>query len=164
MKINQGKALAVLLVLLAIVSTSSLSNGSGKAMRNRFETLVDGPLYLPVIYKNYPSRNVFGINIYTLDGASGLDQVAQAGSVWTRNGFIWKTIEPTQGERKWNTELEQGLIRADTLGVEPIMLIEGTPDWALKTRLQVWSCGSRQISSVGTVCLRPGEALQCASI
>ncbi len=61
MKINQGKALAVLLVLLAIVSTSSLSNGSGKAMRNRFETLVDRPLYLPVVFKNYPLQNVFGI-------------------------------------------------------------------------------------------------------
>jgi hypothetical protein len=139
MKINQGKALAVLLVLLAIVATSSLSNGSGKAMRNHFETLVDGPLYLPVIYKNYPLRNVFGINTHTLDLAGGLEQVAQAGSVWTRNGFIWETIEPTQGARNWNTELEQGLIRADTLGVELIMLIEDTPGWALKAG---YDCGA----------------------
>jgi hypothetical protein len=84
-------------------------------------------------------NNVFGITTYTLDGAGGLDQVAQAGTVWTRNGFIWETIEPNQGERNWNTELEQGLIRADTLGVELIMLIEGTPDWALKTDFQ---CGA----------------------
>ena len=84
-------------------------------------------------------NNVFGITTYTLDGAGGLDQVAQAGTVWTRNGFIWETIEPTQGERNWNTELEQGLIRADTLGVQPIMLIEGTPDWALKTD---FNCGA----------------------
>ncbi len=139
MKINQGKALAVLLVLLAIVSTSSLSNGSGKAMRNRSETLVDGPLYLPVVFKKYPLQTVFGISLNRLDSASGLDQVIQAGASWTRTGFIWSAIEPSPGERLWDTDLEQGLIRATKAGVQPIMLIEGTPGWALKAG---FDCGA----------------------
>jgi hypothetical protein len=139
MMIKQRTIFTLLLFILAFLPTFSLGNGSGNAMRSRLETAFINPVYLPVIYKNYPLRNVFGITIYTLDGAGGLDQVAQAGSVWTRNGFIWETIEPNPGARNWNTELEQGLIRADSLGVEPIMLIEGTPDWALKTG---FNCGA----------------------
>jgi hypothetical protein len=83
--------------------------------------------------------NVFGITIYTLDNAGGLPQAAQAGTHWTRNGFIWNTIEPSPGDRNWNSELDQELINARSLGVEPIMLIEGTPDWALKPG---FNCGA----------------------
>jgi hypothetical protein len=83
--------------------------------------------------------NVFGITIYTLDDAGGLPEAAQAGADWTRNEFIWKAIEPTPGDRSWDAQLDQGLIYAKSLGVEPIMLIEGTPDWALKPG---FSCGA----------------------
>ena len=86
-------------------------------------------------------NNVFGITTYTLDEAGGLDQVAQAGTVWTRNGFLWNAIEPSPGDRLWNPELEQGLIRTDSLGVEPIMLIEGTPRLGIESRLQLWGSG-----------------------
>jgi hypothetical protein len=84
-------------------------------------------------------NNVFGITLYTLDDAGGLPQAAQAGTGWTRNGFIWKAIEPSPGDRSWDDQLEQGLIYAKSLGVEPIMLIEGTPDWALK---EGFNCGA----------------------
>jgi hypothetical protein len=62
----------------------------------------------PIVKPN----NVFGITLYTLDEAGGLTKAAQAGTGWTRNGFIWNTIEPMPGERNWNinAELEQGLI------------------------------------------------------
>jgi hypothetical protein len=82
---------------------------------------------------------VFGISLKQLDSASGLDQVIQAGVSWTRTGFIWSAIEPSPGERYWDTDLEQGLIRATTAGVQPIMLIEGTPGWALKAG---YDCGA----------------------
>ena len=79
-------------------------------MRSRLETSFITTVYIPVIFKNYPLRNIFGITIYTLDEAGGLDQVAQVGTAWTRNGFNWNTIEPIQGLRNWNINLEQGLI------------------------------------------------------
>ena len=64
-------------------------------MRSRLEMSLINPVYLPAIYKNYPLRNFFGTTTYTLDEAGGLDQVAQAGTVWTRNGFLWNAIEPS---------------------------------------------------------------------
>ena len=128
-----------LLLILVILSTFSYSNRSGNAMQPRSETLLAGPVYLPIVFKNLPWQNVFGITLYTLDDAGGLPQAAQAGTVWTRNEFIWKTIEPSPGDRFWNTELEQGLINAESLGVEPIMLIGGTPGWALKLG---YNCGA----------------------
>jgi hypothetical protein len=84
-------------------------------------------------------NNVFGITLYTLDEAGGLTRAAQAGTGWTRNGFIWNEIEPSPGDRLWNLILEESLIRIEELGVEPVMLIEGTPDWALKAG---FSCGA----------------------
>jgi len=87
---------------------------------------------------NQPN-NVFGITLYSFDDAGGLTQAAQAGADWTRGGFIWSNIEPTPGDRFWDENLEQGLIRATSSGVEPIMLIESTPNWAIK---EGFSCGA----------------------
>jgi hypothetical protein len=90
----------------------------------------------------FQPNNLFGITIYTLDEAGGLSQIAQAGSAWTRSGygsgFVWKAIEPSPGDRLWNTKLEKDLINAGALGVEPIMLIGDTPGWAAK---QGFTCG-----------------------
>ncbi len=84
-------------------------------------------------------NNVFGITLYSFDEAGGLVQAAQAGADWARSGFIWSSIEPSPGDRFWDTNLEQGLIRAASSGVEPIMLIESTPNWAIKAG---FSCGA----------------------
>jgi len=89
--------------------------------------------------QNIQPNNVFGITLYSFDEAGGLDQAALAGADWTRSGFIWSSIEPSPGDRFWDTNLEQGLIRAASSGVEPIMLIESTPIWALKAG---FSCGA----------------------
>ena len=83
--------------------------------------------------------NVFGVTIYRLDDASGLTQIAQAGTAWSRSAFNWSTIEPTPGERVWNPILEQELINAQVAGIQPIMIIEGTPRWALKAG---FGCGA----------------------
>jgi hypothetical protein len=136
---NQDKIFAILIFVLVILLTFTLFSGSGYAMRSRLEMLSADPVYLPVIFKNYPLQNVFGITLYSLDEAGGLAEVAGAGTVWTRNSFVWEAIEPVQSARNWDPNLEQGLITADLKGVQPIMLIEGTPHWALKDG---YSCGA----------------------
>ncbi len=108
-------------------------------MRSHLEMILADPVYLPVIFKNYPLQNVFGITLYSLDEAGGLPEVAGAGTVWTRSAFIWSSIESSPGNRNWDPTLEQGLINAASSGVQPIMLIEGTPNWALK---EGYSCGA----------------------
>jgi hypothetical protein len=148
LKIKRKTIFMLLLCILAFLSIFSLANGSGNAMRSRLEMSLMNPVYLPVIYKNYPLRNFFGTTTNTLDEAGGLDQVAQAGTVWTRNGFIWNAIEPSPGDRNWNPALEQGLIHADSLGVEPIMLIEGTPGWALKPGFNCGAVAEKQFPAL----------------
>lgn len=94
--------------------------------------VMQNPVPMQTIEPEALPNNVFGITLDALDQASGLDQVAAAGTGWTRKGFVWRDIEPSEGDRFWNTELEQGIIKAVSLGVQPIMVIEGTPSWALK--------------------------------
>lgn len=108
-------------------------------MHSRSQMLSADPVYLPFVLKNYPLQNVFGITLYSMDGAGGLNEAALAGTVWTRNAFIWSNIEPSMGERNWDLNLQQGLINAASLGLQPIMLIESTPDWALKVG---YNCGA----------------------
>jgi hypothetical protein len=146
---RRRKIFTILLFALLSLFTFTLSNGSGNAMHPRKEILLADPVYLPVVFKNYPWQSVFGITIYTLDEAGGLPQIAQAGTDWTRIGLIWQAIEPSPGDRFWNTELEQGLIRAKSLGVEPIMLIEGTPKWALKSGFKCGAVAEDKFPALG---------------
>jgi hypothetical protein len=141
MNYRRIKALPLYLIVMTFIFTFTLFIGSVYAMHPRKDILVTDLIYIPAVFKYYPWKNVFGIALYTLDNAGGLPQAAQAGSNWTRNGFIWEAIEPSQGARNWNvnSELEQGLIAANSLGVEPIMMIEGTPNWALKPG---FTCGA----------------------
>jgi hypothetical protein len=136
---RKRKIFTQLLFVLVFLFTFTLPKGSGIAMHPRMEILSGAPLYLPVVFNNHSLQSAFGISLYTLDEAGGLTRAAQAGTSWTRNGFIWREIEPSPGERLWNAKLEENLIRAEVLGVEPIMLIESTPDWALKAG---FTCGA----------------------
>lgn len=109
--------------------------------------LPDNNLVLPTVISSTetpkelinPQNNVFGITMYSFDDVGGLTQAAQAGTAWTRGEFVWQTIEPAEGNRFWDSNLEQGLINANSQGITPIMLIEGTPNWALK---QNFECGA----------------------
>lgn len=94
------------------------------------------------------SKNVFGITIFTLDDAGGLSKIAQSGTAWTRSDFIWSAIEPTPGARFWNGEFEQGLIRAASAGVQPIMIIGDTPGWALKEGYQCGAVAENQFPTL----------------
>jgi hypothetical protein len=133
MAYRRKKALYILSIVMLFLFTFSILIGSGYAMYLQDETQISNSLYLPVVFRADPSKNVFGITLYTLDDAGGLPQAAQAGAEWTRNGFIWKAMQPIpDGLIDWtvNNQLDQTLINAKSLGVEPIMMIEGTPDWA----------------------------------
>ena len=61
--------------------------------------------------------------------------IHNAGLKFMRNNrFLWLSVEPREGDRKWNAikEFEQNLADASTIGVEIILIVRGTPEWAQK--------------------------------
>ena len=50
------------------------------------------------------------------------------------NGLLWPRVEPQEGDRKWNAinKLEQKLADASATGLELILIVRGTPEWAQK--------------------------------
>jgi hypothetical protein len=68
--------------------------------------------------------------------------IAQAGFSWTRfNSLEWQLVEPSKGARDWAAveALESQLLDASALGLETILIVRGTPDWAQK--VAGFSCG-----------------------
>ena len=57
------------------------------------------------------------------------------------NGILWSVAEPTEGERRWETMagVEQVLASAAVRGIEPILIVRGTPAWA--QAVPGWHCG-----------------------
>jgi hypothetical protein len=141
---------AISLVLLVIIAIALLFINQGKAMRSRGEISTLDPIYLPIVANRFPPT-VFGISLYSFDSAGGLPSAVQAGISWSRKGFIWGAIEPYPGARLWDTqaELEQGLITANSLGIQPIMLIDGTPNWALKAGFSCGAVADTQLAALG---------------
>jgi hypothetical protein len=101
-------------------------------------------LTLPLISGNYPLKTAFGIMIDPLVGSAGLDPIAQAGSTWTRHsGLLWSDVESVEGSLGWENAatLEQQLVDAAAAGLEVILIVRGTPEWAREEETLGYSCG-----------------------
>jgi hypothetical protein len=68
----------------------------------------------------------------------GLNQALQAGTAWTRLDAIWLSIEQEPGDRNWNPIFEQDLRNIVSANIEPVIIIGGTPGWALNEK---YPCG-----------------------
>jgi hypothetical protein len=79
-----------------------------------------------------------------LKGSAGFDPIAQAGSTWTRHsGLLWSDVEAVEGTLEWEnvTALEQQLVDASAAGLEVILIVRGTPEWARTEETLGYSCG-----------------------
>lgn len=92
------------------------------------------PLYrvfLPQVLNRYPSFAGFGVG---LNGSTGLDEMAEAGATWARQGqsVKWSLVEPTEGARNWAAlaGLDDYLRSASAKGVQTILIVTDTPVWA----------------------------------
>ena len=130
MKISQRKISWKSVLVLGIIIFISFLSGGRIARVHAQET--PNYIFLPVVMNKYPFLPVFGIALDRLDSSTGMDMISGAGATWTRAGFIWSAIEPQEGARNWDASLEQKLVDLGTRKIQPIMLIEGTPGWALK--------------------------------
>jgi hypothetical protein len=71
--------------------------------------------------------------MHSVSTEGGLDLVKGAGTDWVRrNALLWSHVEPQEGDRKWEAlrELEEEMISASNEGVELILIVRRTPDWA----------------------------------
>lgn len=93
-------------------------------------------VYLPTV-RGSGTESVFGIEMYRLSAARGIDLVTTSGTRWVRrNALLWKDVEPVRGGGyKWDhpsvRELEQELIRANQLGIKVVLITRGSPAWAV---------------------------------
>lgn len=77
---------------------------------------------------------VWGIETYYLGTDDpGLDLIKQSGANWVRrNALLWSAVEPSKGARNWEAvaSLENELKAASAQGLQLILIVRSTPEWA----------------------------------
>jgi hypothetical protein len=137
-----GRIIAIAIILLAVPGNFDpflKFNPSFSVSASTTSTL-----YLPTILGHYPLKTAFGITTDPLTNRAGLAKISQAGSTWTRNsGLLWSDVEPVEGQLNWGNVafLDQQLVNAAAAGLEVILIIRGTPDWAQADETIGYSCG-----------------------
>lgn len=94
---------------------------------------VDTPLPVPTQAPYLPALPVWGIESYAFTKNVGLDFVQESGAYWVRrNALLWSEVEPLPGERNWAaiSSLESELEATSALGLQMILVIRSTPEWA----------------------------------
>lgn len=88
--------------------------------------------YLPVVTSD-PQRTIFGVQMESVSPGKGLEEMAQAKNSWTRRDFLWRVVEPVEGERNWSAVkyFEDELVTATQNGITMIPIFLDTPDWAM---------------------------------
>ena len=78
---------------------------------------------------------VFGVEMRRVNREQGLPLAQAAGVYWLRrNGLRWADVEPVPGARHWKAvaALETELQAAYAAGLQTILVVRRTPDWAQK--------------------------------
>lgn len=89
--------------------------------------------YLPFIQNGFPLATVFGTESKSIDGQGGLYKMMETEVYWWRlNGVLWSDVEATKGFYDWTAlaDLEGDLANAARNGIQVILIVRGTPDWA----------------------------------
>ena len=89
-------------------------------------------------------QTVFGAEMAQLTPAGGLTQMAAANTTWSRrNGVLWSAVEPTEGARNWGAlaSLDAELQAASANGIQVVLIVRSTPDWARKIAGSGSTCG-----------------------
>ena len=89
-------------------------------------------------------QTVFGAEMGLLTPAQGINQMAAANTTWTRrNAVVWSAVEPTEGARNWSalSALEAELQDASAKGMQVILIVRSTPEWARKIPGTGSTCG-----------------------
>lgn len=94
-----------------------------------------GKIFLPLLSNQTPYYQVFGIDLGKVTETNGLTLMTDAGAAWVRQGgYFWSKVEPKKGDRNWDevAELENYFITAANSGLQLILPVYHTPEWAQK--------------------------------
>jgi hypothetical protein len=90
-------------------------------------------VYLPAITANPLGPNPFGFDLRTYAQADIIPYVLEARPKWTRAGdLLWASVEPERGTYRWEgvAELDANIMRLRAAGIEPMVIIQWSPEWA----------------------------------
>jgi len=99
-------------------------------------------IFLPVVFRNYPTSNQFGVQMSPISVSGGLNKIVEARSYWVGGAVAkWSDIEPNPGDRNWSAlnSTAQQWLNATQNGLQPIANIRSTPGWA--QLYDGYSCG-----------------------
>ena len=78
--------------------------------------------------------SIFGVELSHITPGNGLVEMADAGAYWVRpRGVYWSEVQPVEGQAPdWSvlSGLEQELQNAADQGMQVILVVRSTPDWA----------------------------------
>jgi hypothetical protein len=117
---------------------------------NIFEEELNHDIFIPFLGKPW-GKSIFGIELHSITVEGGLNQMRDTGAFWLRrNGLLWSDVEPTAGSRNWDTPsvlaLEQELINANQSGMEVVLIVRSTPEWAREN--PELACGRIKIEDI----------------
>ena len=145
---NSKKSRLMLTTAVMLIGTFLLSPFLGKSNPVTASPAIasSGPftIYLPLVMRNFPLQTVFGAEMAQLTSGGGLDQMAAANTSWTRrNAVLWSSVESTEGTYDWSAMagLESELQNASSKGIQVILIVRSTPQWARKIAGSGASCG-----------------------
>ena len=118
--------IAIFLSVMLLV-TQSATIGTSSAQGG------DRVIYLPTVLRERAAYTAFGIESSNLTNSSA--GIAASGARWVRkNALVWRDVEPAEGQRNWGAvaALDAQLGAARAAGLQTILIVRGTPDWAQK--------------------------------
>ncbi len=142
MKLDLNTGIKIIIVLLAVfvVGGAMFSPSFGKQITkpdNRIAYAaesVDQHMYLPIILgfeSSYSKATLFGVEfVGTVVDYNDLDRL---NAHWARrNGLEWSRVEKVEGVYDWGNVqgLETNLIETSEMGLEVILVVRSTPEWA----------------------------------
>lgn len=119
--------IAIFLSVLLLLVTQSATIGTSSAQGG------DRVIYLPTVLRERAAYTAFGIESSNLTNSSA--GIAASGARWVRkNALVWRDVEPAEGQRNWGAvaALDAQLGAARAAGLQTILIVRGTPDWAQK--------------------------------
>ena len=132
---------AIIYILLVCALSLPIVSGISAEFRPNISGPSSSPFsaYIPLIAS--PNFSIFGASLSPHNSTGEIQKVAMAGSVWTRIGLDWRLIEPSYGNFDWSQarSVEQALVAINQEGLQPILILDSTPVWALKP---IFSCGA----------------------
>ena len=155
---NKFQAIVIITSILIVVVMLSQFIGSANplgSVSNAAAAPQNNSLFVPLVMKNYPLpvvQTIYGAEMFSINSSGGLNQMVDANMSWTRrNAVVWSSIEKSEGVYDWSAMagLETELRNASSSGIQVILIVRSTPQWARKHAGSGPTCGPMAENKMG---------------